>query len=337
MDRVVVDLRSDTVTLPTAEMRAAMAGAEVGDDQYGEDPTVCRLEAAYAERVGKERAVFVPSGTMANQLALSVLARRGETVLCGRRQHVVAYEDGAAAAVSGVYLLPEDDDDGTLSPRAVEYAIDAGRHHQLAPVAVSVENTHMASGGRCWPVERLDEVCRAGLPVHVDGARLFNAEVATGVDAARIVRSATTVMTCLSKGLCAPVGSVLAGPAELMAEARRVRRRLGGAMRQSGVIAAAGLVALESMVDRLAEDHARAKALAAAVHDRWPETRLSADRLETNLVVFAHRDPAALLAHLAQRGVAAGTLGPGLVRLVTHAGVDDGGVETAVQAIATAP
>jgi threonine aldolase len=337
MGSATVDLRSDTVTLPTPAMRAAMAEAEVGDDQYGEDPTVRRLEQAYAERVGKERAVFVPSGTMANQLALGVLAGRGETVLCGRRQHVVVYEDGAAAAVSGVCLLTEDDDDGTIPILAVEWAIEAGRHHQLNPVAIAVENTHMASGGRCWPVDQLDEVCAAGLPVHVDGARLFNAEVATAVEAARIVRGATTVMTCLSKGLCAPVGSVLAGPADLMDAARRVRRRLGGAMRQSGILAAAGLVALETMVDRLAEDHERAKAIAAAVHERWPETRLTPDRLETNLVVFAHRDPAALLDHLAQRGVKGGTLGPGLVRLVTHAGVDDAAVRTAVQAIAAAP
>ena len=216
-----VDLRSDTVTKPTAKMRRAMADAEVGDDQYGEDPTVNALEEAYAARVGKPAALFVPSGVMANQIALRVLCRPGALVIAGRRQHVVIYEHGAAARNAGT--LPA-----------------------LEAVA--------------WAAH--------GLPIHMDGARLFNAEVATGTSASAFTAPVTTVMSCLSKGLCAPVGSILAGPSDVMAEARLERHRLGGAMRQAGVIAAAGLLALRTMVDRLADDHARAQRLAHAVAER---------------------------------------------------------------------
>jgi threonine aldolase len=334
-----VDLRSDTVTRPTPEMRTAMYEAEVGDDGYGEDPTVAALEEAYAERVGKPAGLFVPSGTMANQIALRVLCRPGALVIAGARQHVVVYEAGAAAANAGVQFHVVDDAEGTFDPRSVTWVRDAVAHHQPPPGLVCVENTHMPSGGRPWSLSALDEVVEAAgpLPLHMDGARLFNAEVATGEPAAAAAARATTVMSCLSKGLCAPIGSVLAGSEEVIAEARVVRQRLGGAMRQAGVVAAAGLVALRTMVERLAEDHARARRLAAMVADRWPGAGCDAADVPTNIVVFRHDDTRALLAHLHANGVLAGTIAPGVVRFVTHREVDDGGLETVAKALATAP
>ncbi len=259
-----VDLRSDTVTRPTAEMRRAMADAEVGDDGYGEDPTVRELEELYAARVGKEVAVFVPSGTMANQIALRVLAAPGTQVIAGRRQHVVAYEAGAASRNAGVQFLALDDGDGALDPADVAWARAAEDHHQPPCSVVAIENTHMAASGAPYDTGALADLARAAgpLPIHMDGARLFNAEVATGVGAATLAAPATTVMTCLSKGLCAPVGSLLAGPASLESAFRLERKRLGGGMRQAGVLAAAGLVALRTMVERLAHDHEHARRLA---------------------------------------------------------------------------
>jgi threonine aldolase len=335
----VVDLRSDTVTRPTPEMRKAMAGADVGDDVYGEDPSVNALQEAYAERVGKEAALFTPSGVMANQLALRVLTRPGDTVLAGRRQHIVIYEGGAAERNGGVRVQPLADDDGTISPDDVAWALDAVEHHQPRPALVCVENTHMPADGAPWPLQALEKVREAAgrLPVHMDGARLFNAEVATGTPAAAYAAHATTVMSCLSKGLCAPVGSVLAGPADVIDAARADRARMGGGMRQAGVIAAAGLVALRTMVDRLAEDHERAQRLALAVADRWPDAGCDPVRVRTNVVTWRHPDTRHLLDHLAAAGIVAGTIAPGVVRLVTHHDVDDAGIERAVAALATAP
>ncbi len=334
----VVDLRSDTVTRPTPEMRRAMAGAEVGDDVYGEDPTVNRLEEAYAERVGKEAALFTPSGVMANQLALRVLTRPGDTVLAGARQHVVIYEGGAAERNAGVRMQALADGDGTVSPDDVAWALEAVQHHQPRPTLVCVENTHMPAGGAPWPLPALQKlrVAAGGLAVHMDGARLFNAEVATATAAATYAAEVTTVMSCLSKGLCAPVGSVLAGPADLIGAARAERARMGGGMRQAGVLAAAGLVALR-MVDRLAEDHERARRLAVAVADRWPDAGCDPVRVRTNVVTWRCTDTVRLLEHLAAAGVLAGTIAPGVVRLVTHHDVDDTGIDRAVAALAAAP
>ncbi len=335
----VVDLRSDTVTRPTAQMRKAMAEAEVGDDGFGEDPTVAALEALYADRVGKEAAVFVPSGTMANQLAVRVLARPGTAVVAGRREHVVAFEAGAAPRNSGVQFHLVADTDGLVQPSDVAYALSLAEYHQPSVSLVCIENTHMASGGVPWTLEQLDALWAAasGVPVHMDGARLFNAEVATGVPASAMAARATTVMSCLSKGLCAPVGSLLAGPAPVIETARVERKRLGGAMRQAGVIAAAGIVALDTMVDRLAEDHARARRLAGAVADRWPDALADPERTATNLVVFSPPDARAVVVHLEAHGVLADMTEPGVVRLVTHHDVDDDGIERAVVAIAKAP
>jgi threonine aldolase len=335
----VVDLRSDTVTRPTPEMRKAMYDAEVGDDGYGEDPTVSALEAVYAERVGKPAALFVPSGTMANQIALRVLCPSGALVVAGARQHVVIYEAGAGAANAGVQFHVLDDDDGTLAPEQVAWVRAAVAHHQPAPGLVCVEHTHMPSGGRPWGLAALDAVREAAgpLPLHMDGARLFNAEVSTGVAASASAARATTVMSCLSKGLCAPVGSVLAGPADVVAEARLVRQRLGGGMRQGGVIAAAGLVALRTMVERLAEDHARARRLAEMVAERWPDAGCDPDDVPTNIVVFRHRDTDVVVATLRANGVLAGTIAPGVMRFVTHHDVDDAGLERVAKALAAAP
>lgn len=334
-----VDLRSDTVTRPTPDMRRAMADAEVGDDGFGEDPTVRTLEERYATRVGKAAALFVPSGVMANQIAVRVLSVPGTAVVAGSRQHVVAYELGAAARNASIQFHTVDDRNGRFSPKDVADAMARAAYHQVQVSLVCVEDTHMAAGGVPWPLEELEAVHAAAgsLPVHMDGARLFNAAIATGVPAARIASCATTVMSCMSKGLCAPIGSLLAGPAEVIEAGRVERKRLGGAMRQAGIVAAAGLVALDTMVERLEEDHARARRIARAVADRWPEAGLDPQAVRTNIVAFTPPDAPGLLHHLGAQGILADTISPGVVRLVTHHDVDDQGTDRVLAAIATAP
>lgn len=337
---MLVDLRSDTVTRPTPEMRRAMAEAEVGDDEYGEDPTVQRLQETFAEITGKQAALFVPSGTMANQVALRTLTRPGDAVVAGGRQHVVVYEEGAGPVNAGVSFLTVADRDGWLAGGDVEEVVEAGFHHQPKVTLIAVEDTHMAAGGRVWPRGRMDALAalaeRRRLPVHMDGARLWNAAVASSTTPAQRAAAATTVMCCLSKGLGAPVGSVLAGPADLIEEAKLHRKRLGGTMRQAGVIAAAGLVALRR-IDRLAEDHDRARALARAVAERWPQIGFEPEAVETNIVAFSPPDPESLIGHLADGGVQVGMVGPGRVRLVTHADVDAEGIELVCRLISKAP
>jgi threonine aldolase len=335
----VVDLRSDTVTRPTQAMRRAMTDAEVGDDDYGEDPTVRTLEEAFAVRVGKPAALFVPSGVMANQIAVRVLTTPGTAVVAGRRQHVVAYEFGAAALNAGIQFAAVDDEDGTIDAADVRWACQAAEHHQPEVSLVSIENTHMAASGAPWSMDRLQAVVDAAgpIPIHMDGARLFNAEVATGIPAAEWAAPMTTVMCCLSKGLGAPVGSLLAGSADVIAEARLARKRLGGGMRQAGVLAAPGLLALRDMVGRLHEDHARAARLAASVAERWPACGLDPASVRTNIVTFSHAEPEKLLAHLEGQGVLAHAIAPGIVRFVTHLDVDDAGVTRAIAALEDAP
>jgi threonine aldolase len=334
-----VDLRSDTVTRPTPAMRKAMAEAEVGDDGYGEDPTVNELEATFAERVGMEAALFVPSGTMANQVALRVLAPAGTAVLAGRRAHLIAYENGAGARNSQAQLTPLDDEDGRLDPAAVVRARAGSAHHLPSVGLLAVENTHMASGGRVVLPEAMAALLAAAgdLPLYVDGARIFNAEISTGIPVARLVSGATAMMACLSKGLGAPVGSVLAGSGEFIDRARVERHRLGGSMRQAGVVAAAGLVGLRTMVERLADDHARARRLAEAVAERWPGCGLVPDAVATNCVVFEHPDTDGLLEHLRSGGVLGGTIALGVMRLMTHHDVDDAGLERAIATLSNAP
>jgi threonine aldolase len=334
-----VDLRSDTVTRPTPAMRRAMAEADVGDDDYGEDPTVRTLEEVFADRLGKPAALFVASGVMANQIALRVLTEPGTAVVAGRRQHVVAYEFGAAAMNAGIQFVALDDRDGMLDVDAVRWARQAAEHHQPAVSLISIENTHMAASGAPWSTARLRALVDAAgpVPIHMDGARLFNAEVATGMPAAEWASAATTVMCCLSKGLCAPVGSLLAGSEEVMSEARLARKRLGGGMRQAGVLAAPGLLALHEMVGRLHEDHVRAARLADAVALRWPRCGLDPASVRTNIVTFTHAEPEKLLAHLEGQGVLAHAIAPGTVRFVTHRDVDDAGVTHAIAALKDAP
>jgi threonine aldolase len=322
-------------------MRRAMAEAEVGDDQYGEDPTVNLLQETFADLTGNEAALFVPSGTMANQIALRLLARPGDAVVAGARQHLVLYEAGAGPLNAGVTWLTLPDEEGSFDPGGVERLVEAGAHHQPHVAAIALEDTHMAAGGAVWDPDRLHALAavarRHGLGVHLDGARLWHAAVASGQSMRERAAVATTVTCCLSKGLGAPVGSVLAGSADLMTAAVLERKRLGGAMRQAGVIAAAGLVAMRHGFDRLVVDHERAERLAGAVADRWPEAGLDPKAVATNIVVFSHVNPARLLDHLEGHGVLAGTVGPGVVRLVTHADVDDQGIEVACRAIAAAP
>jgi threonine aldolase len=312
-----------------------MADAEVGDDGFGDDPTVNRLQERFADLVGKAAALFVPSGTMANQIALRVLGEPGSIVFAGRRQHLVVREQAAAGTNAAVQVVTVPDDDGTLDPEPLARWVADARAGWARPSAVFVEDTHGEAGGRVWPLDRLQAIGELGLPVHLDGARLWNAAVASGTTVAERAAWTTTVTCYVSKGLGAPAGSLLAGPEDVIVRARVERKRLGGMMRQVGVLAAAGLVALER-IDRLAEDHARARRLAAAAAERWPRAVDPAD-VHTNIVRIAHPDPAALLAHLGEAGILAVPGGATQVRLVTHADVDDADVERAVQALAAAP
>ncbi len=332
-----VDLRSDTVTTPTPEMRRAIADAEVGDDAYGEDPTVRRLESLAAALLGKDAALYVPSGTMANQLALRLLGRAGTDVLCGERAHVYRYEHAAAAGNARVQLRPLPDADGLLSVDDIERSIASQQHHLPEISALALENTHMPASGRPWRPAELDAVigsARAhGLAVHCDGARIWNASIALRVSPAVLASKTDTVMFCLSKGLAAPVGSLLCGAADAIAAARQDRSRLGGGMRQAGVIAAAGVVALETMVDRLADDHERAGRLAVVLADRFPGS-IEAERVETNIVcACASALPANLLPSLAERGILAGTIDVDTVRFVTHKDVDDTDLDRVIAAL----
>jgi threonine aldolase len=312
-----IDLRSDTVTTPTPEMRRAMADAEVGDDVYGEDPTINRFQERAAELLGKEAALYVPSGTMANQLALRVLARPGTEVLCAARAHVFRYEAAAAAWNSAVQLHPFPDDDGLLDAGALDETVQDAGHHSPAVSLIAIENTHMPTCGRPWRVEEVAAVGavgrRHGVALYCDGARIWNASVALGVPARDLVAPATAVMFCVSKGLGAPVGSVLSGPRDLIREAREHRQRLGGAMRQAGVIAAAGLV---------------------AVAERWPGS-VAADATETNMVCAAAGHlPSDLLDRLDAEGIRAGTIDTRTVRFATHKDVDDADVERVLKTLA---
>jgi threonine aldolase len=330
-----IDLRSDTVTRPTAAMRDAMARAEVGDDVFGEDPTVNRLEAEAAARVGKEAALFVPSGTMANQIAIRLATHHAEVVLAGEAAHVLRYEGGAASALAGVQIATIGRG-GLFDAADVRAALVPRVDVHLAPTTLlAAENTHNVAGGRVFPLAALTAataVARdAGLRTHLDGARLFNAEVASGIPAARWAASFDTVAFCFSKGLGAPVGSVLCGTRETIAGARRVRKLLGGGMRQAGVLAAAALYALAHHVGRLAEDHANAHRLAEGLE----RAGLPVDpRPETNMVLFRVADALGFLRAAHAHGVLVLPVGPDRFRAVTHLDVSAADVDEAVRRIA---
>jgi threonine aldolase len=310
-------------------MREAMASAVVGDDGHGEDPTVNELEERFAALVGKEAAIFLPSGVMGNQIAVRVLTQPGDVIVAGRNQHVVSFEMGASARNSSVQFALVNDATGVLDLNDVLDVIDAEKDHQPHVSMVSVENTHMPSGGTPWDVNDLRSLAKAigERPLHLDGARLFNAVVATGTSAAEFSEPATTVMACLSKGLCAPVGSLLAGPAPLMVRARIERKRLGGAMRQAGFLAAAGLVALDTMIDRLSEDHLRARRIAELFSEAFPEARYDPTTCRTNIVAFDHPQARQIVGELSALGVEGDTLSPRRIRFVTHAGISDADVD----------
>ncbi len=331
-----IDLRSDTVTLPTAPMLRAMASAPLGDDVFGDDPTVNRLEETAAARLGKQAALFVPSGTMGNLLGVLVNARSGQEVIADADSHLFLNEAAGAAVVGGVQLRQVPTERGILSPAQVLAAIrPSDDDHQPLSAAVTVENTHNWHGGVAWPPADLRGVAEAarsaGLAVHVDGARIFNAAVATGTDVAVLAECADTVSFCLSKGLCCPVGSLLCGPEGKIREARRWRKMLGGGMRQAGVLAAAGLVALESMVDRLADDHANARMLAEGLAG-LPGIDCDLSRVQTNLVYFRLKKAGAagFLAACSRDGLLGGAMGADLVRFVTHHGIGPADVQRAL-------
>jgi threonine aldolase len=336
----MIDLRSDTVTKPTAEMRRAMAEAEVGDDVYGEDPTVNRLERRAAEIVGKEAALFVPTGTMGNTIAIKLHTHHGEEVICDHRAHILDWEMAMTAWFSGCLARPIPSEDGTLSWAAIEpYVKTPGDYH--SPTALIVlENPHNMGGGTVYVQEEIDTICarahQHGIKVHVDGARLFNAAVANGVAASHIVHNVDTVMFCLSKGLGAPVGSMLAGTEEAIARARSYRKHLGGGMRQAGVLAAAGLIALEQMPARLSEDHLNARLLAECV-SALPGIALDPAQVRTNIVIFdisrTGLPVEEFTAHLKSRGVLAAGVGGSRMRLVTHYGVSRADCEAAAAAL----
>jgi threonine aldolase len=335
-----IDLRSDTVTRPTPGMRAAMRDAEVGDDVFGDDPTVNRLQERLAALLGKEAALFVPSGTMSNQVCVKAHTQPGDELLCEAACHIYNSESGGPAALSGVTCRTIPGDHGILDVTQLEDKIRPDNEHLVRTRLVCLENTHNRGGGRVYPLEKIEAICdwarRNGLVAHLDGARLWNAVVASGIPAARWARPFDSVSVCFSKGLGAPVGSALAGPREFVARARRVRKLFGGGMRQVGVLAAAALYALEHHVERLAEDHRNAQVLAQAIADT-PGLRLDPPEVETNLIWFqvdpelgAARDVAAALK---QRGVLVHTGGPQTLRACTHLDVAAAQAEQAAEAI----
>lgn len=326
----LIDLRSDTVTRPTPEMRAAMAAAEVGDDVYGEDPTINLLERRAAAMFGREAALFVPTGTMGNQVALRLLTQPGQEIICESKSHILDWEMASAAVFSGCLIRAVPTDNGILTWKDIEPVIYKWGGFRAATGAIELENTHNMAGGRVTPLAVMEEIWAGAkehkLPVHLDGARVFNAAAALNVDVKTLTRGFDTVMFCLSKGLCAPVGSMLVGSAENMAKARIFRKALGGGMRQAGVLAAAGLIALEEMPKRLHEDHANARLFAEALSN-IDGVEIDPETVETNIVIFrlaGSLSPAELVARLRDRGVLVSSVGPQLVRLVTHRDVSRG-------------
>jgi threonine aldolase len=336
----IVDLRSDTLTLPTPEMREAMARAEVGDDVWGEDPTVHRLEAMAAERMGKEAGLFVASGTMGNLVSVVAQTRPGQEIVLDLDAHIFNYEVAGSALIGGVQTRPVRTARGFLSPDQVAEALRPANIHVPETGLVCLENTHNRHGGTCCPPEEIAAVARvahgAGVPVHLDGARLFNAAVALGRPVADFTRDIDSVTFCVSKGLGAPVGSVVCGTAAFIARARRIRKMVGGGMRQAGVLAAAGIVALERMVDRLAEDHAHARLLAEGLA-RLPGLAIDLATVETNIVILRVTRPGgveSLVTGCAARKVRVHAIGPAAIRCVTHKDIDTGDIARAVDAFA---
>jgi threonine aldolase len=331
-----IDLRSDTVTRPTPAMRQAMANAEVGDDVFDDDPTLHLLQERVADLLGKEAALFVVSGTMGNELAVGTQTRPGDEILLERECHIFNYECGGPAVLAGVQTNPLTGVRGALEPAQVAASVRGPDYHNPPTRLLCLENTHNRAGGAVIPLERLAHTARAGtergLKVHLDGARLWNASVATGIALARWAEPFDTVMMCFSKGLGAPVGSILAGERDLIARARVMRKRLGGGIRQGGVLAAACLYALDHHVERLADDHRRARRLAELIQGT-PGIDADPARVDTNILMFDLTDPSATAEAAAQtlrqRGLWIAAYGPRRLRAVTHLDVDDAAIERA--------
>ena len=342
LSATAIDLRSDTVTKPSPEMRRAMFEAEVGDDVYGEDPTINRLEAMAAAIFGREAALFVPSGTMGNQIAVKLHTHHGQEVICEERGHVFNYEMAMMAHFSGVVPRTVWAEDGILTWQHVQSKLKTKSYHAAKTGLVSLENTHNIAGGTITPLDIFDEVCDrvhdAGLPVHLDGARAFNASVALGIPVGQLTAKADTVMFCLSKGLGAPVGSLLVGSAELMDRGRIYRKALGGGMRQAGILAAAGLIALEQGPQKLKQDHANARFLADGLA-QIPGIKIDPAKVQTNILI-CDVSGTGMTSHelsrkLAQRNVLANGFAPQLIRFVTHLDVNREQCAQAVEIVAS--
>ncbi len=344
----MIDLRSDTVTLPSPAMREAMYRAEVGDDVYKEDPTINRLQELAAQMTGKEAALFVPSGTMGNAISILAQAGRAEAVIVGNQSHIYRYEVGGPSTLGGspMYVIPTEPN-GMLDLYQVEVGISDGSDEHSAPTALlCIENTHNRCGGAVLNLEQLDSLANLAhahnVKVHMDGARIFNAATTLGVPVSTLANKVDSMMFCLSKGLSAPVGSMVVGSKEFIWKAHRMRKLLGGGMRQAGILAAAGIVALEQMVERLAEDHENSKKLAYGLAD-FPQIEIDADRVVTNIVNFSVLDnqqkrlsdaqTQRFLEQMREHGVLMGTMGEGTIRAVTHYGIDADDITTALNGI----
>jgi threonine aldolase len=335
----IIDLRSDTVTRPSAAMRAAMAAAEVGDDVYGEDPTVNRIEQRAADVFGRQAALFVPTGTMGNQVAIRLHTQHGQEIIAESRAHILDWEMATAASFSGCLIRAVPAEGGFLTWKHIEPVIHPRSAFRASTGLIEIENTANLAGGRCTPLPVLEEIWNGAkereLPTHLDGARIFNASVALGVDVKSLTRGFDTVMFCLSKGLGAPVGSMLVGSAEHIGRARIFRKALGGGMRQAGVLAAAGLIALEEGPKRLHEDHANARLLAEALA-QMPGVSIDLESVQTNILIFRLASGSGareLSARMKERGVLMTAVGPDAIRLVTHLDVSRGDCEQAADAL----
>ncbi len=333
----MIDLRSDTVTLPTEEMRKAMFEAELGDDVYGEDPTVNRLQEMAAEMMGKDAALFVPSGTMGNQVAVLTHTDPGSEVILEADSHIYYYESAAASVFAGVQPRPLAGTRGVLSAELVEWAIRQDDIHLPPTSLICLENTHNRAGGTVVPLEDMQKVYavagKHNLPIHLDGARIFNASVASGVPVKDFTACTTSVQFCFSKGLSAPVGSIIAGPRDFIEQARRWRKRLGGGMRQAGIIAAAGIVALETMIERLADDHANARFLADALAS-MKGLDFNPEDVDTNIVIVkpVNMSVRQLGNELEKRGILTVVMEPDRVRLTTNKDIDRSDIEKTITA-----
>lgn len=340
---VVIDLRSDTVTLPTPEMRRAMAEAEVGDDVYGEDPTINKLEQRAAEIFGREAAIFVPTGSMGNQIAIKLHTQPGQEIICEARGHIYNYEMAMLSWFSGCVVRPLQAPNGLMSWDLVEPWIAPSIYYRAQTGLISLENTHNMAGGTCLTAEQTDEICKRaherGIPVHMDGARIFNAAAAMNTTVERLTRNCDSVMFCLSKGLGAPVGSMLVGSRKFIEQARAVRKALGGGMRQAGILAAAGLIALEDGPKHLKQDHDNAKFMAEALA-RIPGIKLDAATVQTNILIFdvsgTGIDTAEMAKRMAERNVLCSGVNPRIMRFVTHRDISRADCQRALEAVEAA-